>query len=111
MERKHFITAVLMGIIGVLLHTTVFALQETFVEPDTILANPPLNVEIVITLPTGTTGRKIIVKKSNDTNGIVRVNPGTGITIDGASEIQTNVPYQGWILQFDGTDWWIVGHI
>ena len=84
----------------------------TLITDDTILANPLVNTVTTITLSTTgvSAGKKIIVKKSNDTTGTVKVISQAG-TIEGTSNIQTNVPYQGWILQFDGTNWNIVGHI
>ncbi|MGY8951526.1 MAG: hypothetical protein ACKVJW_07060 [Flavobacteriales bacterium] len=68
---------------------------------------------IIITLATATAikGVTFFIKKSNTNKGTVKVEPESGVTIEGASSIETNVPYQGWLLQFDGTNWQIIGHI
>jgi hypothetical protein len=58
-------------------------------------------------------GKRYSVKKANATNGTVKVVTQSG-SIEGtllADGIQTNVPYQGWDVQFDGTNWHIIGHI
>ena len=85
----------------------------TLMTDDTVLVKPLDGLEKIITLSTAgvLAGKKIIVKKTNETNGTVKVISGQGVTIEGAASIQTNVPYQGWILQFDGANWHIVGHI
>lgn len=84
----------------------------TLITDDTVLVNPLAGLEKTITLSTAgiLAGKKIIVKKTNDTTGTLRVESESG-KIEGTTSIQTNVPYQGWILQFDGANWHIVGHI
>ncbi len=35
----------------------------------------------------------------------------SGTTIDGLPTISTSVPFQGWIIIFDGTNWGVIGYI
>jgi hypothetical protein len=82
----------------------------------TLLVSPAAGATVTITLTTSVgvaIGKRYSVKKANETDGTVKVVTQSG-SIEGtllADGIQTNVPYQGWILQFDGTDWHIIGHI
>jgi hypothetical protein len=81
----------------------------------TLLVSPAVDATVTITLTTTDVaiGKRYSVKKANTTNGTVKVVTQSG-SIEGtplADGIQTNVPYQGWILQFDGTNWHIIGHI
>lgn len=84
----------------------------TTVSDATVLVNPSQGLEKTISLlTTGTImGKKYIVKKANTTSGVVKVKSETG-TIEGLASVSTNVPYQGWIFQYDGINWHIVGHI
>lgn len=78
----------------------------------TLLVSPITGVTVTITLTTTgvAIGKRYSVKKANETDGTVNVVPETGL-IEGTTSIETNVPYQGWILQFDGVNWHIIGHI
>jgi hypothetical protein len=84
-------------------------------EGGTLLVSPSGDITVTITLTTTNVaiGKRYSVKKVNETNGTVKVVTQSG-SIEGtlqADGIQTNVPYQGWDLQFDGTNWHIIGHI
>lgn len=84
-------------------------------EGGTLLVSPSTGVTVTITLTTTNVaiGKRYSVKKANATNGTVKVVTQSG-SIEGtllADGIQTNVPYQGWDVQFDGTNWHIIGHI
>jgi hypothetical protein len=82
----------------------------------TLLVSPAAGATVTITLTTSVgvaIGKRYSVKKANETDGTVKVVTQSG-SIEGtllADGIQTNVPYQGWILQFDGVNWHIIGHI
>ena len=78
----------------------------------TILVSPAEGDIITITLTTDdvATGKRYSVKKANANDGTVLVQSQSG-SIEGVTSIETNVPYQGWVLQFDGTNWHIIGHI
>ena len=82
----------------------------------TLLVSPAAGATVFITLSTSeageavATGKRYSVKKVNETDGTVKVVTQSG-SIEGTTSIETNVPYQGWILQFDGTNWHIIGHI
>ena len=78
----------------------------------TLLVSPATGVTVIISLTTDNVaiGKRYSVKKANETDGTVKVVTQSG-SIEGTTSIETNVPYQGWILQFDGTDWHIIGHI
>jgi hypothetical protein len=79
----------------------------------TLLVRPASGATVTITLTTTNVavGKRYSVKKANTTDGTVLVQSESGVTIEGTSSIETNVPYQGWILQFDGINWHIIGHI
>lgn len=79
----------------------------------TLLVSPAAGATVTITLTTTgvVAGKRYSVKKANETDGTVLVQSESGVTIEGAASIDTNVPYQGWILQFDGVNWHIIGHI
>jgi hypothetical protein len=78
----------------------------------TLIVSPAAGVTVTITLTTNNvaTGKRYYVKKANATDGIVKVLSPGGL-IEGTTSIETNVPYQGWVLQFDGVNWHIIGHI
>jgi hypothetical protein len=81
----------------------------------TLLVSPAAGATVTITLTTTNVaaGKRYSVKKANETDGTVNVVTESG-SIEGtllADGIQTNVPYQGWILKFDGVNWHIIGHI
>ena len=79
----------------------------------TLLVSPSGNATVTITLTTTNVaiGKRYSVKKANETDGTVKVVTEFGSLIEGTTSIETNVPYQGWILQFDGVNWHIIGHI
>jgi hypothetical protein len=85
-------------------------------EGGTLLVSPAAGATVTITLTTSVgvaIGKRYSVKKANETDGTVKVVTQSG-SIEGtlqADGIQTNVPYQGWDVQFDGTNWHIIGHI
>jgi hypothetical protein len=88
----------------------------TLIGDATILVSPAANSTNTITLSTSesdgvSSGKKYIVKKANETNGFVTVVSQGGGTLEGNANLSTDIPYQGWVLQFDGTNWHIVGHI
>jgi len=81
----------------------------------TLLVSPAAGATVTITLTTSAgvavaIGKRYSVKKANETDGTVKVVTQSG-SIEGTTSIETNVPYQGWILQFDGVNWHIIGHI
>jgi hypothetical protein len=85
-----------------------------FTKGGTLLVRPAAGATVTINLTTSdgvAIGKRYYVKKANETDGTVLVQSESGVTIDGAASIETNVPYQGWILQFDGVNWHIIGHI
>ena len=79
----------------------------------TLLVSPAADAIVTITLSTAgvARGKRYSVKKANDNNGTVRVVTEAGRNIEGTTSIETNVPYQGWVLQFDEVNWHIIGHI
>ena len=79
----------------------------------TLLVSPAAGATVTITLTTDNVaiGKRYSVKKANENDGTVLVQSESPGSIEGTTSIETNVPYQGWILQFDGTDWHIIGHI
>lgn len=81
-------------------------------EGGTLFVSPTTGVTVTITLTTTgvIAGKRYSVKKANATDGTVKVITELGL-IEGTTSIETNVPYQGWILQFDGVNWHIIGHI
>ena len=78
----------------------------------TILVSPITGGIVTIRLITTNVaiGKRYSVKKANETDGTVKIVAQSGL-IEGTFSIETNVPYQGWVLQFDGTNWHIIGHI
>ena len=78
----------------------------------TLLVSPEADAIVTITLTANDVakGKRYSVKKANDNNGTVRVVTESGF-IEGTTSIETNVPYQGWVLQFDEVNWHIIGHI
>jgi hypothetical protein len=77
---------------------------------DTILVDAS-GASVTITLPaTPVTGKKCNVKKIDASSNTVSVS-GNSHTIDGSSTISGTLPYQGWIMQYDGTNWFIIGRI
>jgi len=81
---------------------------------ETILVNAT-SAAVTITLPDATTatGKKFIVKKIDTTSNAVTVKATAG-NIDGiapATGIAGSLPWQGWVIQSDGTNWYVVGRI
>ncbi|MGE6220979.1 beta strand repeat-containing protein [Nubsella zeaxanthinifaciens] len=63
---------------------------------------------VTITLPTTVvTGKKYYIKKIDTTSNDVIVD-GAGATIDGSPSITGSLAYQGWVLQYNGTAWFII---
>ena len=96
--------------------TTVGNYTTLLTKGGTLLVSPAAGATVFITLSTSeageavATGKRYSVKKVNETDGTVKVVTQSG-SIEGTTSIETNVPYQGWILQFDGANWHIIGHI
>jgi len=76
---------------------------------ETILVDATAGV-VTITLPASATGKKYNVKKIDATVNAVSVTATAG-TIDGNASISGTLPWQGWIMQFDGTNWFVIGRI
>jgi len=81
---------------------------------ETILVNA-ISSTVAITLPDAATatGKKYIVKKIDTTSNAITVKAIAG-AIDGnaaGTGISGTLPWQGWILQSDGTNWYVVGKI
>jgi hypothetical protein len=67
---------------------------------------------VMVDLPaTSIVGKKYTVKKIDATPNTVSVSGGAGHSIDGNATIFEILPYQGWVMQFDGTNWFIIGKI
>ncbi len=62
---------------------------------------------VTVTLPTPVLGKKYVIKKIDATVNSMVLN-GAGATIDGAATRTTTVPYQTFVLQNDGTNWFII---
>lgn len=63
---------------------------------------------VTVTLPAPVMGKKYVVKKIDaSVNNMVIATSG-GATIDGAATRTTSVPYQTFVLQNDGTNWFII---
>ncbi len=92
--------------------TTTVDYTTLLTEGGTILVNPAVGLTTTITLTTTgvETGKRFLIKKANSNTGTVKVISETG-NIEGNSFIETDVPYQGWILQYDGTNWHMIGYI
>lgn len=77
---------------------------------ETILVNATAGT-VVVTLPAApTTGKKYNVKKVDSTSNTVTVN-GNGRNIDGMATVSGTLPYQGWVMQYDGANWFIISRI
>jgi hypothetical protein len=92
--------------------TTVGNYTTLLTKGGTLLVSPESGATVTITLTTSgvAIGKRYSVKKANETDGTVKVVTQSG-SIEGTTSIETNVPYQGWVLQFDGVNWHIIGHI
>lgn len=89
---------------------TVTANYGTLETDETILVNATAGT-VTVTLPaTPTIGKKYNVKKIDSTANTVSVN-GNGHNIDGTATVSGTLPYQGWVLQYDGTNWFIISRI
>ncbi len=83
--------------------TTVNADYTATVTDGTILVNASSG-NVTITLPgSATTGMKITIKKIDNSSNTVSVG-----TVDGTTKTW-NVQWQGYIVQYDGTNWYVVG--
>jgi hypothetical protein len=75
------------------------------------------NDEVIITLSTtDVVGKRYRVKKISNNTGNVKVETETPNIqdkgkIEGQNSIETNTYLKGWIVQFDGSNWYIIGHI
>jgi hypothetical protein len=77
---------------------------------ETILVNAAGGT-VTVTLPSvPTVGKKYNVKKVDSTPNTVTVN-GNGHNIDGTATISGTLPYQGWVMQYDGSNWFIISRI
>ncbi|RWW96753.1 autotransporter outer membrane beta-barrel domain-containing protein [Flavobacterium cerinum] len=77
---------------------------------ETILVNAAGGT-VIVTLPSApTVGKKYNVKKVDSTANTVTVN-GNGHNIDGTATISGTLPYQGWVMQYDGSNWFIISRI
>ncbi|EHO07703.1 hypothetical protein HMPREF9715_02876, partial [Myroides odoratimimus CIP 101113] len=77
-------------------------------DKDVILLGNAVNGEVIVNLPTATAankGKKYTIKKHDaEEDNYVTVKG----NIEGASELYTALPYSGWDLVSDGTQWQIV---
>ena len=77
---------------------------------ETILVNAAGGT-VTVTLPAvPTVGKKYNVKKLDSTANTVSVS-GNGHNIDGTATISGTLPYQGWVMQYDGSNWFIISRI
>lgn len=89
---------------------TVTANYTTVAADETILVNATSGA-VTVSLPaTPTTGKKYNVKKIDGTANAVNVS-GNGHNIDGNATVSGTLPYQGWVMQYDGTNWFIISRI
>lgn len=80
------------------------------VTDETILVNAAGGT-VTVTLPSApTVGKKYNVKKIDATANTVNVS-GNGHNIDGNATVSGTLPYQGWVMQYDGTNWFIISRI
>ena len=65
-----------------------------------------------ITLPSAPeTGQKYLIKNKNTAETNTVTVSGNGKNIEGLANISSSVPYQIWTLQYDGTEWAIIGNL
>jgi hypothetical protein len=62
-----------------------------------------------ITLPAPVAGQTYTIKKVDSGAGTVKVDPGTGVLIDGQTEYIIATQWGFVVLKYNGTDWYIVG--
>ena len=62
---------------------------------------------VTVTLPAPIAGRKYVVKKIDGTVNAVNI-AGGGNNIDGIATQSTTNPHQTFVLQSDGTNWFII---
>lgn len=68
--------------------------------------------DVTITLPAAPIkGKKYNVKKIDNSVNAAIVSTGSAKTIDGNTSISGTLPYQGWVMQYDGTNWFIISRI
>ena len=72
---------------------------------DTVLVDASGNT--TVRLPTPVLGKKLVIKKIDTTTNNVVID-GNGATIDGAATRTTAVAYQTFVVQSDGTNWFII---
>jgi hypothetical protein len=85
---------------------TVNANYTAVADDETILVNAAAG-DVTVTLPNAVSGKKYTIKKTNAPPNSVTVLPTAG-TIDGAADLDWNQQYQGYTVQWDGTNWWII---
>jgi hypothetical protein len=73
---------------------------------ETILMNATSG-DVTVTLPAAAAGKRYTIKKLNAPPNKVKIVPSSG-TIEGVTDIEWSVKYQGYTVQSDGTNWWIV---
>ena len=77
---------------------------------ETILADAA-GTSVTITLPLEPVmGKKYNIKKIDTSDNKVTIS-GNGKTIEGLSTISGALPYQGWVLQYNGSSWFIISRI
>jgi hypothetical protein len=65
-----------------------------------------------ITLPVApATGKKYYIKKIDASANAVNVTINGSITIDGLTTLSGTSAWQGWLIQFNGTNWYIISRI
>lgn len=73
-----------------------------------VLGNAGSDITITLPNPSGIKGRKLTIKKSDAENTTyVNVVSAAG-NIEGETDLYTSLPYSGWDLMSDGTNWRIV---
>jgi len=77
---------------------------------ETILVDANLQ-EVTITLPAAVQGKKYYIKKIDESDRAVKIKGSGTQKIEGLAIISGSLPYQGWLLQFDGTNWFIISRI
>ena len=74
-----------------------------------VFGNAGNDITITLPDPTGIKGRKLTIKKSDadDFTYVNVITSGTG-NIEGQTDLYTSLPFTGWDLMSDGTNWKIV---
>ncbi len=86
------------------------ASYSAVIADETILADASSG-NLTVTLPANpTVGKRFSIKKVDTSNNDVIIN-GNGKNIDGTTTVSGSLPYQGWVLQYNGTAWFIISRI